>query len=86
MDNAAGSSNYAAKGAHRLKYTLTLAKKSVGSADDADFVELLQLENGAAKSQVRNTEYSVLEETLARRTHDESGDYVVRGFDIDMRA
>ena len=41
LDNAAGSSNYAAKGAHRLKYTLTLAKKSVGSADDADFVELL---------------------------------------------
>ena len=85
LDNATGSSNYAAKGAHRLKYTLTLAKKSLGTADDADFVELLQLENGRARSQVRNTEYSVLEETLARRTFDESGDYVVRGFDIDMR-
>ena len=34
---------------------------------------------------VRNTEYSVLEETLARRTFDESGNYIVRGFDIDMR-
>ncbi|MAH43506.1 hypothetical protein CL614_07375, partial [archaeon] len=85
LDNATGSSNYAAKGAHRLKYTLALAKKSLGTADDADFVELLTVKNGAAQSQVRNTEYSVLEETLARRTHDESGDYVVRGFDIDMR-
>ena len=26
---------------------------------------------------VRNTEYSVLEETLARRTFDESGDYTI---------
>ena len=41
LDNATGSTNFAAKGAHRLKYNLTLAKKALGSADDADFVELL---------------------------------------------
>ena len=85
LDNATGSTNYAAKGAHRLKYTLTLAKKNLSSADDADFVELLTVENGIVQAKVRNTEYSVLEETLARRTFDESGNYIVRGFDIDMR-
>ena len=85
LDNATGSTNFAAKGAHRLKYNLTLAKKALGSADDADFVELMSMREGLVQSQVRATEYSVLEDTLARRTYDESGDYIVRGFDIDMR-
>ena len=85
LDNATGSTNFAAKGAHRLKYILTLAKKALGTADDADFIELLSVREGLVQSQVRATEYSVLEDTLARRTYDESGDYVVRGFDIDIR-
>jgi len=85
LDNATGSTNFAAKGAHRLKYTLTLTKKSLGTADDSDFIELLSVKAGLVQSQVRATEYSVLEDTLARRTFDESGDYIVRGFDIDMR-
>ena len=45
----------------------------------------MQLEQGVPRTIARNTEYSVLEETLARRTFDESGDYMVRGFDIDLR-
>ena len=87
LDNATGSSNFAAKEDHRLKYTLTLAKKNLsGTTDDVDFVELMQLEQGVPRtiSEI-NTDYSVLEETLARRTFDESGDYMVRGFDIDLR-
>ena len=35
-DNATGSSNYAAKGAHRLKITLTLATKSTTATDDTN--------------------------------------------------
>ena len=85
LDNATGSSNFAAKGAHRLKFILTLAKKALGTADDADFIELMTVREGLVLSQVRATEYSVLEDTLARRTFDESGDYIVRGFDIDLR-
>ena len=85
LDNATGSTNFAAKGAHRLKYTLTLTKKALGTADDADFIELMSVKLGLVQSQVRNTEYSVLEDTLARRTFDESGDYIVRGFDLDLR-
>ena len=85
LDNATGSTNFAAKGAHRLKYSLTLTKKDIGSADDADFIELMTLRSGNVESMVRSTEYSVLEETLARRTFDESGDYIVRGFNLDLR-
>ncbi|MDP7368347.1 MAG: DUF4815 domain-containing protein, partial [Candidatus Pacebacteria bacterium] len=85
LDNSTGSTNFAAKGAHRLKYSLTLAKKALGTADDSDFIELMTVKSGRVQSRVRATEYSVLEDTLARRTFDESGDYVVKGFDIDMR-
>ena len=39
LDNATGSSNYAAKGAHRLKITLTLTALSLDSTDDENFIE-----------------------------------------------
>jgi hypothetical protein len=84
-DNAAGTSNVNAPGAHRFKIDLTLAKKTLTSTEDSNFVELLRLSNGVLQNRVRTTEYAVLEETFARRTFDESGDYSVRAFDIDVR-
>lgn len=85
LDNAVGSFNFAAPGAHRLAITLTLTSLDIESVADTDFVELILVENGETKKEIRTTEYSVLEETLARRTYDESGDYVVRNFEIDVR-
>ncbi len=85
VDNAQGSSNLNAPGADRFKIDLTLTKKTLSSVDDVDFVELLRLSNGIRQNQVRSTEYSVLEDTFARRTYDESGDYVIKDFDLDMR-
>ena len=84
-DNAQGVSNTNAPGAHRFKIDLTLTKKSLSATDDSNFVELLRLKNGIIQNQVRTTEYAILEDTLARRTFDESGDYAVRDFDLDLR-
>jgi len=84
-DNAQGVSNTNAPGAHRFKIDLTLTKKAIGSTEDANFVELLRLKTGIIQSKVRNTDYAILEDTFARRTYDESGDYTVRPFDIDIR-
>jgi len=85
LDNAQGSSNYAAKGAHRFKMTLAIAKKSLTTTDDSDFVELARLNSGRIESRIKFTEYSVIADMLARRTDDESGDYIVKHFDIDPR-
>ena len=63
-----------------LKLDLTLKKLALASAEDNNFVELLRLKAGIIQNQVRTTEYAVLEDTLARRTFDESGDYAVRDF------
>jgi len=85
LDNAQNSFNYAAPGSHRYYIDLTLKKVSLESASDANFIELLRVENGVNKKITTKTEYSVLEQTLARRTYDESGDYTVRNFNIDIR-
>ena len=85
-DNAQGSSNFAAKGAHRLKINLTLSKKDEGSTDDTDFVELVTIKRGGTTSNKSDiTKYSVIGDTLARRTFDESGDYTTRPFQFDIR-
>ena len=84
-DNAQGSSNVNAPGAHRLKKTLTLAKKSLTATDDSDFVELMKIKNGNIETKVTKPDYSIIQDTLARRTYDESGNYVTQNPDIDIR-
>ena len=78
LDNAQGSSNYSAPGAHRHYINLTL------SLDDgsSNFIELVSIKNGAIQRLVDTSVYSVLEDTLARRTYDESGNYTVTPFSI----
>ena len=85
LDNAQGSSNYAAKGAHRLKITLALSKKALTATDDTNFVELARVDNGNVVHRKKATEYAIVADMLARRTDDESGDYIVRHFDIEAR-
>ena len=91
-DNAAGFSNYGAPGAHRLKIDLTLSSKAVDYVAEAGttikFVDLLQIKDGAIQYMNNETKYAELEKYLAKRTYEESGDYVVRPFSfkaIDYR-
>ena len=84
-DNAQGTSNVNAPGAHRFKIALTLAKKTLTATDDENFVEILRVNNGDIEQIVKRTDYNIFEETLARRTFGESGDYVIKPFDIDVR-
>ncbi len=86
VDNAAGFSNENAPGAHRLKISLTLTKLSPGTQGTDDFIELTEVQGGEIiKNKILVTEYSELEKTLARRTYDESGDYTVTPFKLDVR-
>ena len=84
-DNAFGSSNYAAPGAHRLQISLSLVKYQFEETPDKNFIQLLSIKNGVIQKQVKQAAYNTLENTLARRTYDESGDYVVDSFDVDIR-
>ncbi|AIX20550.1 structural protein [Synechococcus phage ACG-2014e] len=84
-DNSIGSSNFTAPGAHRLKISLKLVKFEFNQTTDKNFIQLLTTLRGAVQRKVSPTNYSLIEQTLARRTFDESGDYVVGNFDIDVR-
>ncbi len=84
-DNARGYSNSSAPGAHRLKIKLELKKFEYKALTDKNFIQIIQIKNGVVEKQIKPADYTLLEETLARRTYDESGDYVVKDFTIDTR-
>ena len=81
-DPSQGYSNYSAPGAHRLKLKAILSKKSLTDESATDFIELLRLDEGYTKNIVVDRETSSIEDILARRTYDESGDYEVRAYDF----
>ena len=85
FDNAQGFSNYAAPGADRLKITTSLIKKEIDDFDDQDFVELMHIKDGQIIKFANKTNYSLIRDELARRTYDESGDYYVKPFDIQIK-
>ena len=84
-DNAQGASNFAAPGAHRYKIDLVLEKRTLESTTNTNFVELARLDNGVVQKHVKKTDYAIIQEELARRTYDESGDYEVKPFKLDVR-
>lgn len=86
LDNASGSTNLNAIGADRLALSLSLEVRGLNeSFNRENFIELAKFDSGVLLKKVRVSEYSVLEDTLARRTYDESGDYTVDAFGLRVR-
>ena len=83
-DNARGFSNFAAPGADRLKISATLTKKRLTDTDDKNFIEVLRVTNGELKKIQDSNTYSLIKEYFAKRTYEESGNYSVDAFDIDV--
>jgi hypothetical protein len=84
-DNSQGFNNYAAPGADRLKITTSLFKKNLNDFNDNNFIELATVNAGILRNQTKTTEYNLLLDELARRTYNESGDYVVNPFSISIK-
>ena len=86
LDPASGSYNFAAPGADRYYIELVIGKKEWQPTTivDDDVIELARIQGSNIIKENKNTEYAVLQDTLARRTYDESGDYIVRPFDIKV--
>ena len=83
-DNARGFSNYAAPGADRLRIKTTLSKKAITDYNDTNFVELIRLDEGEIKVLNQDTEYNLIRDYLAKRTFEESGNYTLNKFGIDV--
>jgi hypothetical protein len=80
LDPAQNASNFQAPGSDRYKIELVLATRALDSTDTSTFIELARVENGQLVKSYKNPQYAVLEDQLARRTFDESGNYTVRPF------
>ena len=100
LDPSRGTSNFAAPGADRYRMSLDLAQReyvpvsgmtgiteqvnALSVIRDENYFEILRVKKGQPQSVLRRTGYASLEELLARRTHDESGNYIISGFDIEL--
>jgi hypothetical protein len=84
-DNSQGFNNYAAPGADRLKLSVSLLKKNLDDYNDNNFIELATVRDGILLDKVQNTQYNLVLDELARRTYDESGDYIVKPFSVSVK-
>ena len=86
-DNALGYENENAPGAHRLKLTPTLVAKSrTDSSNSINFFSIVEFSDEQPVEQNDNPAYNAVGRQLARRTYEESGDYVVNPFAVEARA
>jgi len=86
FDPAIDTYNYFAPGSDRYKIDLSVSTRNFTpqTIDDPNFIELCRIENGTIIALNNDPQFSILGDTLARRTYDESGDYVVKPFEIKL--
>ena len=88
VDNAQGAPNYAAPGAHRYKISTTLIKESLTAPNTTydSYIILMKINAGVIQTETTDkTGGTELTARLARRTHEESGNYSVRPYTLDIR-
>lgn len=79
LDPASGAFNFAAPGANRLKLTAVIAKNTLANTSANNFIEYLTLKDGVIQTKSDAPQYSMVRDELAKRTNEESGNYIVRG-------
>lgn len=78
VDNAQGTPNYQAPGADRLKIDTVLTKVALNTeTDENEFITLTEIESGITKKRKQIDVESKLEDVLAKRTEEESGNYTI---------
>jgi hypothetical protein len=92
-DPAFGYYNYAAPGSDRFVIDLQLTQygytandtTAVDNFSRVGFVEFMRIVDGDVAKVEKYPDYAALEDTLARRTYDESGNYTVSAFDLELK-
>ena len=83
-DNSADQANNASPGADRYRIRLELAEKT-DVVDTDNFVFVARVENSTIVEQVSSLDsYNIINDLMAKRTFDESGNYVINPFILDV--
>ena len=94
VDNAQGTPNLSAPGANRYKIATALIKQIVDSEGNIDnsqrteneYIPLITVTGGIVKiDKTDKTDETGLQQVLAERTFDESGDYITKPFELDIK-
>ena len=84
LDNASGFANENAPGADRLKLTPTLIVNTKANAESSNnFLKMAEFQNGQVVQKNQTAVHNEFGKTIARRTYEESGDYVVEPFSLN---
>jgi hypothetical protein len=83
-DNSGGTVNTASPGADRLRIRLVLTTEDKVTSDET-FLFIAEIENGKIVKEIDNNEqYGTIRDMIAERTKEESGDYIVSPFILDI--
>jgi len=92
LDPASNYSNYSAPGADRYKITLTLVKIGDGvnasTENVTNFIEIARIDNGnllVSDLSASDNIYSVLGDRIAKRTFEESGNYIAKRYNLQLK-
>lgn len=86
-DNATGEPNLTAPGANRLQLTPKLVVLTKAQADaNTDFLPVAEFAAGKPYKQNRQTVYNIIGNEMARRTYEESGNYVLDTFVLNTKS
>ncbi len=83
FDNSGAQPNVAAPGADRYRITLTLTTRTVAASNN--FIYLGRVSKGILADEITsNNSYNLINNLLALRTKEESGNYTVKPFDMTV--
>ena len=82
FDNQGSTPNVSSPGADRYRIKLTIATRDEIDSDE-NFIEVAKITNGSITAQVTAVDnYNQIDNVLALRTREESGDYIVKPFEL----
>jgi hypothetical protein len=86
LDPALESSNFSAPGADRFRMTTDLQVRPYEDNEGPpNFVTLFTIKDGVIQTYYEKSQYNILNDRLAERTYEESGDYYVNGLTVQVR-
>lgn len=90
FDNAQGSTNFGAPGANRLKLTANLVVRPIETTNttgnSSPYFSIIDFNGGRPYIKAIDPQYAKIGAELARRTYEESGDYIVNPFELSVAA
>lgn len=83
LDPAQQATNYQAPGADRYKVELIISTRNLDAVSDLDnFIEITRFESGVLKPTTKPSIYNKIGDEMAKRTFEESGNYVLAPFSL----